>query len=145
MIGPIVIEPLAQTHVPKMVQNLALKASSLAKNTSLEHLLSPNTYQDHNHQIVKRALLAFDDHDRVDTKTQRPPGHRDDHDRVHDEMLSKINKPKSITPDPLLVQLFASDITITTRLVRLSKFGFMSKILYSIQMIDIITTFYFAL
>ena len=112
MIGPIVIEPLAQTHVPKMVQNLALKASSLAKNTSLEHLLSPNTYQDHNHHIVKRALLAFDDHE-----------------RVHDEMLSKISKPKSITPDPLLVQLFASDITITTRLVSLRKFGFMSQIL----------------
>ena len=105
MVGPFVIEPLAQTHVPKMVQNIALPKSLQENNTSLEPALATTKayhYQyKHDHRIIKRGISNL---------------------KFHNESNAMASKripslPKPITPDPLLVKLFATTNFMHKRLV----------------------------
>ena len=90
------IEPLSQTHVPQMVQNLALPKTLQKNSSALKEQLEKDTYHNHpynHHTIVKRSILGFDVQSKSDTG--------------RDSKLIQ-NIPKHVTPDPLLVELFAS-------------------------------------
>ena len=92
LIGPFVIEPLAQTHVPKMVQNLAIQAKGgTTQNHSFESH-EKDTYHKNYHRIVKRNVLSLQTH-----------GDRDPMPYNHTQSIASF-----ITPDPLLVKLFAA-------------------------------------
>ena len=100
LIGPFVIEPLSQTHVPQMVQNLALPKPLEKNSSSLKEQLEKDTYHNHpynHHTIVKRSILGVD----ITRKTDNG---------IMDSKLIQ-NVPKHVTPDPLLVELFASTNT----------------------------------
>ena len=108
LVGPFVIEPLAQTHVPKMVQNLALPKSLQDTNTSMQPVLSTTqAYHDNyhqNHRIIKRGILS--------------PKVINERNVIPSNNAQRIPSiPKSITPDPLLAKLFADSRIIHTRLV----------------------------
>ena len=94
------IEPLSQTHVPQMVQNLALPKSLQKNSSSLKEQLEKDTYHNHpynHHTIIKRSISG------VGIPSKSDNGRTD----------SKLNQnvPKHVTPDPLLVELFASTNT----------------------------------
>ena len=92
------IEPLSQTHVPQMVQNLALPKNTFQTNSSSsKEQLEKDTYHNHpynHHTIIKRSIsnLAI--------------RNKSDIDKMDEKHFTKILKP--FTPDPLLVELFAS-------------------------------------
>ena len=97
--GPFLIEPLAQTHVPEIVQHLALPSSHSINNSSLGSAVAPK-YLDHYHKIVKREVLAY--------------SHKNYNHSKHESQWNNLhpNPPtyglEQITPDPLLLKLFAS-------------------------------------
>ena len=94
------IEPLSQTHVPQMVQNLALPKPLEKNSSSLKEQLEKDTYHNHpynHHTIVKRSILGVN----IPSKT--------DNGRMESKLIN--NAPKHVTPDPLLVELFASTNT----------------------------------
>ena len=98
LIGPFVIEPLSQTHVPQMVQNLALPKNTFQTNSSSsKEQFEKDTYHNHpynHHTIIKRSIsnLAI--------------RNKSDIDKMDEKFFPKMLKP--VTPDPLLVELFAS-------------------------------------
>jgi hypothetical protein len=108
LVGPFVIEPLAQTHVPKMVQNIALPKSLQENTTSVETVVATTkAYHDlykHHHKIIKRGIsnLKFlnESHAMASKHPQRIP-----------------SIPKLKTPDPLLAKLFATTNIMHKRLV----------------------------
>ena len=108
LVGPFVIEPLAQTHVPKVVQNLALPKSLQEANSSMQPVLSTTqAYHDNyhqNHRIIKRGIIS----PKIITERNVIPSN-------NAQRIPSI--PKSITPDPLLAKLFADSRIIHTRLV----------------------------
>ena len=108
LVGPFVIEPLAQTHVPKMVQNIALPKSLQENNTSVEPVsATTKAYLDlynHDHIIMKRDIsnLKF---------------HNQSHAMESANLQHIASIPKPITPDPLLAMLFATTNVVHKRLV----------------------------
>ena len=108
LVGPFVIEPLAQTHVPKMVQNLALPKSLQETNTSMQPVLATTqAYHDNyhqNHRIIKRGISI--------------PKVIIERNVIPSNNVNRIPSiPKSVTPDPLLAKLFADSSIMHTRLV----------------------------
>ena len=102
LIGPFVIQPLAKTHIPKIVQNFALPHSTGKNNTPLQSFPTTETYSYNAHGIVKRSISSFTGHT--------------SHDGKEAELSQKgTNVPRSITPDPLLVKLFVSTNAIRKR------------------------------
>ena len=92
------IEPLSQTHVPQMVQNLALPKPLEKNSSSLKEQLEKDTYHNHPynlHTIIKRSI--------VDIPSKSDMG------RMDSKLIKNV--PKHVTPDPLLVELFASTNT----------------------------------
>ena len=98
LIGPFATEPLAHTPVPKIVQNMAFGMVGEGENVTTTTTLPPEGITTSTpldgypiRKIVKRSIL--NDYGRAV-------------DRIQHKSANKATP--HITPDPLLVQLFAS-------------------------------------
>ena len=81
-----------------MVQNLALPKPLQQNSSSLKEQLEKDTYHNHpynHHTIIKRSIIDMP--------------RKSDIGRMDSELIQNV--PKHVTPDPLLVELFASTNT----------------------------------